>query len=81
MEDIKHTEKFTIDGNEIELLITRTKGLWECVIVNGYTGTGNRSGGKFATLKAYIDDCKRSHIYSYNFFNKGYAAANELNGR
>ena len=64
-----------IEGKEIELTINCKNGYWTSAIIKGETGTRRCSGGKYESLKEYINEQKKQHRYSFNFFNYGYKAA------
>ncbi len=79
MKEIKnHVHKFIIENEKIELTINCNNGYWTSKISNGYTGTGDCSGGAYKDLKAYIESQEHQHMYSYNFFKHGHKYAKLL---
>lgn len=64
----KHT--FKIGSQEIVLLINYKNKFWTSKVIQGETGTGGSSGGKYNSLTDYIKKQESQHRYSCSFFSK-----------
>jgi len=71
----------TEKGPSMLVHISRKDGVWRCEVIEGDSGAGVMTGGKYTTLAEYESEVKQHHRYCFSFYNKQAKVSDEIQTR